>query len=118
MKPLALMRWLVRLTCPAGGLVLDPFGGSGTTGEACVIEGMRAVLIEREPAYWSLIEQRLTKPIELDLFSSVPAPTGRTGEPSADRRYGDSGATPFTMTPGPRYDRPARTPEPTTALFD
>ena len=41
-KPLRLMRWLVRLGCPVGGLVLDPFCGSGTTGIAAAAEGMRA----------------------------------------------------------------------------
>jgi site-specific DNA-methyltransferase (adenine-specific) len=38
-KPIALMRWLVRLVTPPGGLVLDPFTGSGTTGIASVLEG-------------------------------------------------------------------------------
>lgn len=60
-KPLDLMRWLVRLVTPPGGLVLDPFAGSGTTGEAARLEGMRCVLIEREPDYLPLIIQRLTK---------------------------------------------------------
>lgn len=46
-KPLDLMRWLVRLVTPAGGTVLDPFFGSGTTGEACVIEGVQCIGIER-----------------------------------------------------------------------
>lgn len=58
-KPVALMRWLVRLVCPPGGDVLDPFAGSGTTGQAARAEGMRAVLIEREAAYLSLIAARL-----------------------------------------------------------
>lgn len=62
-KPLALMRWLVRLVTPPGGTVLDPFAGSGTTGEAAVIEGFRAVLIEREESYAELIKVRLGKPI-------------------------------------------------------
>ena len=63
-KPLDLMRWLVRLVTPPGGVVLDPFAGSGTTAEACVIEGFRCVLIEREAGYLPLIVSRLTKPIE------------------------------------------------------
>jgi site-specific DNA-methyltransferase (adenine-specific) len=58
-KPLDLMRWLVRLVTPRGGIVLDPFAGSGTTGEACILEGFQCVLIEREPAYMPLIEHRL-----------------------------------------------------------
>jgi len=62
-KPVDLMRWLVRLVTPPGGLVLDPFAGSGTTAEACVVEGFRCVLIEREADYLPLIVQRLTKPI-------------------------------------------------------
>jgi DNA modification methylase len=60
-KPVDLMRWLIRLVTPPGGLVLDPFAGSGTTGEAARIEGMRCVLIEREADYLPLIVQRLTR---------------------------------------------------------
>ena len=58
-KPLALMRWLVRLVTPPGGTVLDHFAGSGTTGEACAAEGFPVILIEREAAYLPLIVQRL-----------------------------------------------------------
>jgi DNA modification methylase len=47
-KPVSLIRWLARLIARPGGLVLDPFAGTGTTGEAAVLEGMRALLIERE----------------------------------------------------------------------
>ncbi len=59
-KPLALMRWLVRLVCPPGGSVLDPFAGSGTTLLAALEEGRRAVGIEKEPAYCAIAEKRLT----------------------------------------------------------
>lgn len=45
-KPVELMRWLVRLVTPPGGLVLDPFAGSGTTGVACVREGFDFVGLE------------------------------------------------------------------------
>ncbi len=48
-KPLALMRYLVCLVTPPGGTVLDPFAGSGTTGEAAILEGMGYVLIEKDP---------------------------------------------------------------------
>ena len=58
-KPLDLMRWLVRLVTPPGGTVLDPFAGSGTTGEACSLEGFECVLIEREARYLALIGVRL-----------------------------------------------------------
>lgn len=58
-KPLALMQWLVRLVTPPGGVVLDPFAGSGTTLQAARDEGMQAIGIEREAAYLPLIAQRL-----------------------------------------------------------
>jgi DNA modification methylase len=70
-KPLDLMRWLVRLVTPPGGTVLEPFAGSGTTAEACVIEGFRCIAIEREAAYLPLIVARLSKPIQVDLFGGA-----------------------------------------------
>jgi hypothetical protein len=60
-KPLGLMRWLVRLVTPPGGVVLDPFAGSGTTLEAAKLEGFAAVGIEREAEYLPLIDARLTR---------------------------------------------------------
>lgn len=60
-KPVALMRWLVRLVTPPGGIVLDPFAGTGTTGEACLEEGFRYILIEREEDYIKLIHQRFSR---------------------------------------------------------
>jgi len=53
------MRWLVRLVTPPGGTVLDPFAGSGTTAEACLLEGFRCITIERETDYLPLIVQRI-----------------------------------------------------------
>lgn len=70
-KPLDLMRWLVRLVTPPGGVVLEPFAGSGTTAEACVIEGFRCIAIEREATYLPLIVARLSKPIQPDLFGGA-----------------------------------------------
>jgi hypothetical protein len=58
-KPLDLMRWLVRLVTPPGGVVLEPFAGSGTTLEAAVLEGFSCIGIEREANYLPLIRQRL-----------------------------------------------------------
>jgi site-specific DNA-methyltransferase (adenine-specific) len=58
-KPVALMRWLVRLVTPPGGAVLDPFAGSGSTGVAAVREGFRFVGIEREPDYVAIAEARI-----------------------------------------------------------
>ncbi len=91
-KPLDLMQWLVRLVTPKGGTCLDPFAGTGTTGEAAWREGMRAILIEREPEYQADIARRmelatnptkraavaatknnLDKPEDLPLFSGAKA---------------------------------------------
>lgn len=58
-KPVALMRWLVRLITPPGGTVLDPFAGSGTTLQAASEEGFASIGIERELDYVKLIEARL-----------------------------------------------------------
>jgi site-specific DNA-methyltransferase (adenine-specific) len=58
-KPIALMRYLCKLITPPGGTVLDLFAGSGTTGEAAVLEGFNAVLIEREDEYAADIRRRL-----------------------------------------------------------
>lgn len=94
-KPVDLMQWLVRLVTPKGGLVLDPFAGSGSTGEAAWREGMRCILIEREEEYQADIAERLrlanAGPIErrqraikqadndnLPLFGGVEATGGGT----------------------------------------
>lgn len=50
-KPIALMRYLARLITPPGGTILDPFAGSGTTGEAAYLEGFNCYLMEREAEY-------------------------------------------------------------------
>lgn len=60
-KPLALMRWLVKLVTPAGGTVLEPFAGSGTTVEACILEGFHCIAIEREAEYLPLIQARIER---------------------------------------------------------
>jgi hypothetical protein len=58
-KPIELMRWLVRLLTPEDGLVLDPFAGSGSTGAAAVLEGYRFCGIEREPQYVPIARARI-----------------------------------------------------------
>jgi len=74
-KPLALMRWLVRLVTPPGGLVLDPFAGSGTTGLACLHEGLRFVGVEREAEYVEIARARLAAfvptPKQLEAFADA-----------------------------------------------
>ena len=58
-KPLELMRWLVRLLCPPGGVVLDPTAGSGSTGAAAVLEDRRFIGIELEAAYLEIAAARI-----------------------------------------------------------
>jgi len=58
-KPIALMRWLVRLVTPPGGAVIDPFAGSGTTGCACAIEGFDFAGIELDPAHVAIARARI-----------------------------------------------------------
>lgn len=65
-KPVDLMRWLVRLVTPKGGLVLDPFAGSGSTGMACMAEGFDCHLIEREAEYAADIRRRIAHVAGMD----------------------------------------------------
>ncbi len=61
-KPLKLMEYLCTLTkTPTGGIVLDPFSGSGTTGVACQNTGRDFILIEREEEYINIIKARLSQ---------------------------------------------------------
>lgn len=56
--PPDLIQPCIRAGCPAGGTVLDPFGGSGTTGEVAASEGRKAILIELNPQYVKLAQGR------------------------------------------------------------
>jgi DNA modification methylase len=58
-KPVDLMQWLCKLVTPPGGMVLDPFAGTGTTGAAAWRDGFRSVLIEREAEYCADIARRM-----------------------------------------------------------
>ena len=58
-KPLSLMRYLVRLVTPKGGKVLDPFMGSGSTGCAAVLEGFDFVGIDITPEYVAIAQKRI-----------------------------------------------------------
>ena len=71
-KPTDLMRYLCRLITPPGGIVLDPFAGSGSTGKAAMAEGFRFIGIEREAEYIEIARARISaeadKPRQLSLF--------------------------------------------------
>lgn len=59
-KPIALMQYLIRHITPPGGIVLDPFAGSGTTGEAARREGFDCFLVEAEPDYIDFLKKRFS----------------------------------------------------------
>ena len=85
-KPVNLMRWLIRMVTPPGGVVLDPFGGSGTTAVAAVHEGIDCVIIEREAEYVDIIKARVahaegTPPEDLEFSDAMP----QSAEPSQMR---------------------------------
>ena len=67
-KNLALMRYLCRMVCPKGGIVLDPFGGSGSTALGCIEEGMHFILVEEqdteEEPYVSIARARIAHALE------------------------------------------------------
>jgi len=99
-KSIALMRWLVRLITPPGGVVLDPFCGSGTTLLACIAEGVDAIGIEREAQYAEIIRRRVAhalktppkttkrKPRPVAPVAAQPAPVAPTANDMASRQLG------------------------------
>ncbi len=58
-KPIALMRYLIKLVTPLGGVVLDPFLGSGTTAVAAILDGFDWIGCEMTEEYWPIIEGRV-----------------------------------------------------------
>ena len=58
-KPIALMQWLVRLVCPPGGIVLEPFAGSGSTLVACALEDRDAIGMELDAEYVTIARARV-----------------------------------------------------------
>jgi DNA modification methylase len=67
-KPLGFMRWAVRLITPQGGTCLDPFAGTFTTAEACIVEGFPCIAIDRDEKALRLGLERLSKPIQPVMF--------------------------------------------------
>jgi DNA modification methylase len=81
-KPVDLMRWLCRLVTPPGGIVLDPFMGSGSTGIAAVREGFRFVGVEQSPEYFEICCKRIGAAVdyatrEPDLVQQITIALGK-----------------------------------------
>jgi site-specific DNA-methyltransferase (adenine-specific) len=70
-KPVDLMQWLCRLVTPPGGLILDPFCGSGSTGIAALAEGFRFIGMELDAEYVEMARRRIAGP----LFAQEETPT-------------------------------------------
>jgi site-specific DNA-methyltransferase (adenine-specific) len=87
-KPVELMRWLVRLVTPPGGLVLDCFAGSGSTLVAARLEGLRSIGVERDPESvrtcvrrlaWAIHQPSLLDGPQLDEADEWPADHAAAG---------------------------------------
>jgi site-specific DNA-methyltransferase (adenine-specific) len=77
-KPVALMRWLCRLITPPGGVVLDPFCGSGSTGVAALEEGFQFVGIEKEAEYAAIAAKR----VGCEVVAAEPAVVAEPAKPA------------------------------------
>lgn len=73
-KPTDLMAYLCRLVTPPGGVVLDPFMGSGSTGKAAMREGFRFIGCEMSPEYLAIAQARIQHEVDKMEAASVPAP--------------------------------------------
>jgi site-specific DNA-methyltransferase (adenine-specific) len=77
-KATALMSWLIRLVTPPGGVVLDPFMGSGSTGKAAVLEGFRFIGCEQADEYFEIAKNRVTCGLTQPVIPGMePEHTGR-----------------------------------------
>ncbi len=121
-KPVDLMQWLCRLVTPPGGTILDPFAGSGSTGEAAWREGFNCVLIEREEEYQADIAERLRLadkgPLERrkraikqsDDIGGLFAPDNDNAPPEGGRDAGSTATSPIRTSDWPDKTE-AMTPE-------
>jgi DNA modification methylase len=77
-KPTDLMRYLCRLVTPPGGVILDPFMGSGSTGKAALLEGFRFIGCELSPEYMNIAKSRIES---VDLEEETEDSTEVNGNP-------------------------------------
>jgi site-specific DNA-methyltransferase (adenine-specific) len=91
-KPIDLMRWLVRLVTPPDGTVLDPFAGSGTTLVAATLEHRHSIGIELTDDYHPIIRNRCTWAEHRARFGPLTGPTNATAEPITPTLFDEDGA--------------------------
>lgn len=87
-KPVDLMAYFIRLLVPKGATIIDPFAGSGTTGEAAFREGVNAILIEREAEYCDDIRRRRAFCLSGPDERKREASKARHGTPDAGPLFG------------------------------
>ena len=78
-KPLEIIERMVRASCPIGGLVCDPFAGSGTTIEACIRNQRHYIAFEINPKYHRIIEERIKK-VRLEIDNHLPLYLGNNNQ--------------------------------------
>ena len=118
-KPINLMRYLVRLVTPSHGTVLDPFAGSGSTGCAAVLERVNFVGIERENEYARIATARINYWATQAQADAPQADTPQADQPQADTPQADTPQVPPTVhktTRGARRKAPAED-DPQGSLF-
>jgi len=75
-----LLRHLIRHVAPKGSVILDPFAGSGTTGEAAIAEDMHALLMEQDPDYVKFLEERFTSKLTSAQNAGISTPANEEFE--------------------------------------
>jgi site-specific DNA-methyltransferase (adenine-specific) len=78
-KPLEIVERMVKASCPVGGLVCDPFAGSGTTVEACIRNEQHYIAFEINPEYHQIIEDRI-KRVCSEIDSRLPLCSGNKSQ--------------------------------------
>ena len=75
-KPVAVMRWCIQHLPADCDLILDPFGGSGTTAVAAIHEGRRCLIVEKDPTYCEIIRRRVAEAQSAGMFAGVSEQPG------------------------------------------
>jgi len=113
-KPIGIMRWLVRLVTPTNGTVLDPFCGSGTTGAAAMLEGCDFIGCEREPEYAAIARARIAHwKDEAERRDATPDKPPKAPRKPRAPKVATEPPAPVVAAPPPPVERAPEAPRPT-----
>ncbi|MBU6287373.1 MAG: hypothetical protein KGS10_04315 [Chloroflexi bacterium] len=113
-KPIGIMRWLVRLVTPTNGTVLDPFCGSGTTGAAAMLEGCDFIGCEREPEYAAIARARIAHwKEEAERRDATPDKPPKAPRKPRAPKVATEPPAPVVAAPPPPVERAPEAPRPT-----